>query len=73
MPTPMNFGMEFFMSLLVFGLVAKWYVWPYLRAQEFRTALLLLLSPFLVRYLGLRTAHSRCIRRMGISSLLCWR
>lgn len=53
MPTPINFGLEFMMSLVVFGLLAKWYVWPYLRGRDFSTALLLLVSPFLVRYLGL--------------------
>jgi hypothetical protein len=53
MPTPVNFGLEFSMSLLVFGLAAKCYAWPYVRTREFRTGLLVLLSPFLVRYLGL--------------------
>jgi hypothetical protein len=53
MPTPLNFGVEFGMSLLVFSLLAKWYVWPYLRARPFAPALLMLLTPFLLRYLGL--------------------
>jgi hypothetical protein len=53
MPTSINFGLEFMMSLVVFGLLAKSYAWPYLRGRDFSTALLLLLSPFLVRYLGL--------------------
>jgi hypothetical protein len=53
MPTPVNFGLEFALSLLVSILLVKWYAWPYLREKEFSVALLLLLSPFLVRYLGL--------------------
>jgi hypothetical protein len=53
MPTPLNFGIEFAMSLLVFSLLAKWYVWPYLRARPFTQALLILLTPFLLRFLGL--------------------
>jgi hypothetical protein len=53
MPTPINFGLEFMMSLLVSILLVKWYAWPYLREKKFSVALLLLLSPFLVRYLGL--------------------
>ncbi len=31
MPTPLNFGIEFGMRLLVLSLLAKWYVWAYLR------------------------------------------
>jgi hypothetical protein len=53
MPTPLNFGLEFAMSLLVFSLLAKWYAWPYLRVRPFAPALLMLLTPFLLRYLGL--------------------
>ena len=53
MPIFVNFSLEFLMSLLVFALMAKWYVWPFLRAREPRQALLMLLSPFLLRYLGL--------------------
>jgi hypothetical protein len=53
MPTPINFGLEFAMSLLVSILLVKWYAWPYLREKKLSEALLLLLSPFLVRYLGL--------------------
>lgn len=53
MPAFLNFGIEFAMSLLVFSLLAKWYVAPHLRALPFRHALLILLSPFLLRHLGL--------------------
>jgi len=53
MPPLVNFGVQFALSLLVFGLLAKWYVWPFLRVRPFTQALLLLLSPALLRYLGL--------------------
>ena len=53
MPPFINFALEFGMSLLVFSLLGKWYVWPFLRARPFTQALLLLLVPFLPRYLGL--------------------
>ena len=51
--TFINFGIEFGLSLLVSGLLARWYVWPFLCAQPFSQALLILLVPFLPRYLGL--------------------
>jgi hypothetical protein len=53
MPPFANFGIEFGLSLLIFGLLAKWYAWPFLRARPVTQALLLLLVPFLPRYLGL--------------------
>jgi hypothetical protein len=53
MNTFLNFGLEFGLSLFVFSLLAKWYVWPFLHARPFEDALLLLLVPFLPRYLGL--------------------
>ena len=53
MPVPLNFGLQFAMSLLVFTLLAKWYAWPYLQTRSSKHAILLLLSPFLLRYLGL--------------------
>ena len=53
MPPILNFGVEFGMSLLVFVLLGKWYVWPFLSARPFAQALLILLVPFLPRYLGL--------------------
>ena len=53
MPPFVNFGVEFGLSLLVFSLLGRWYVWPFLRARPFTQALLLLLVPFLPRYLGL--------------------
>lgn len=49
----LNFGVEFGMSLLVFSLLAKWYVWPFLCARPCTQALLILLVPFLMRYMGL--------------------
>jgi hypothetical protein len=53
MPPFVNFGVEFGLSLLVFSLLGKWYVWPFLCTRPFTQALLLLLAPFLLRYLGL--------------------
>jgi hypothetical protein len=53
MPPFVNFGVEFGLSLLVFSLLGKWYAWPFLCALPFTHALLLLLVPFLPRYLGL--------------------
>jgi hypothetical protein len=53
MSTFLNFGIEFGLSLLVSGMLARWYVWPFLSAQPFSKALLILLLPFLPRYLGL--------------------
>ena len=53
MPAFVNFGLEFSMSLLVFALLARWYVHPWLGQRSFDHALLILLVPFLPRYLGL--------------------
>lgn len=53
MPTFVNFAVEFSMSLLVFTLLARWYAGPFLKQEPFPSALLLLLCPFLFRYLGL--------------------
>lgn len=53
MSTFVNFGVEFGCSLLVSWLLARWYAWPWLRARPFEQALLILLLPFLPRYLGL--------------------
>jgi hypothetical protein len=49
----LNFAIEFGMSLLVSGLLAKWYVWPFLCSRPYTQALLILLVFFLPRYLGL--------------------
>jgi len=53
MNTFLNFGIQFAMSLVIFGLLAKWYVWPFLCRRHYSEGLLLLLLPFLLRYLGL--------------------
>ena len=53
MPPFVNFGIEFGLSLLVFSLLAKWYVWPFLNTRPFNQAMLVLLVLFLPRYLGL--------------------
>ena len=51
----LNFGLEFGLSLLIFALLAKWYLWPWLTKRSFTQALLILISPFLLRFLGLMT------------------
>lgn len=53
MPTIINFCLEFTMTLVVFGLLAKWYIWPYLQKLSFISALILLTLPHLLRYLGM--------------------
>jgi len=85
MNTFLNFGTQFVISLLIFGLLAKWYVWPFLCRRPYSEGLLLLLLPFLLRYLGLvslvpgvvdpesRNQPSLFIRPMAILPLLSWR
>ena len=53
MPTIINFAIEFSLSLLVSALLAKWYVWPFLCSRPYAEGLLIMLVPFLPRYLGL--------------------
>lgn len=40
-------------SLLCWGLVAAWYVWPWLQSRGRRDALLILITPHAFRYIGL--------------------
>lgn len=53
MSTFQNFAIEFTMSFVVFGLLAKWYVVPFIERKPFNQALIILLLPFLLRHLGL--------------------
>lgn len=53
MPPLANFGIEFGLSLLLSVLLARWYIWPFLSSRPANQAFLLLLTPFLPRYLGL--------------------
>lgn len=47
------FGLQFVLSLLVFGLLAKWYVLPWLAQYATRQALVPLLIPHTLRHLGM--------------------
>jgi hypothetical protein len=47
------FGLQFVLSLFVGALLARWYVWPSLRTQPVRRALVPLLFVHATRYMGL--------------------
>lgn len=47
------FGLQFSLSLMIFGLLAKWYVSPWLAQYQTRQALVPLLIPHALRHLGL--------------------
>ena len=47
------FGLQFLLSLIVYGLVAKWYVTPWLAKQPPHQAIAPLLIPHALRHLGL--------------------
>ncbi|MBI4560681.1 MAG: hypothetical protein HY724_01450 [Candidatus Rokubacteria bacterium] len=47
------FGIQFLLSLIVYGLIAKWYVAPRLAAWPLQDALILLLFPHAFRHLGM--------------------
>lgn len=47
------FGLQFLLSLIVYGLIAKWYVAPRLAAWPLQDALILLLFPHAFRHLGM--------------------
>lgn len=47
------FGLQFLLSLLVFLLIAIWYVRPWLNARPLNDALTLLLLPHTLRHMGL--------------------
>lgn len=53
MDTLAIFGLQFILSLVVFGLLAKWYVLPRLAQYSTRQALMPLLIPHALRHLGL--------------------
>ena len=71
MPPFVNFGVEFGLSLLVFSLLGKWYVWPFLCVRPFAQALLLLLAPFLLRYLGLMSLVPGVVEPAVTRSTFC--
>ncbi|MEH6576798.1 MAG: hypothetical protein V7731_06930 [Amphritea sp.] len=47
------FALQFLMSLIVYGLLAKWYLAPWLSQQSFNQALIILIAPHAIRHLGL--------------------
>ena len=47
------FGLQFFLSLVVFGLIASWYLNPWLKKQASPDALFWLTLPHAFRYVGL--------------------
>lgn len=47
------FGTQFLLSLLVFGLIARWYVSPWLADKSVHGALAILLLPHAFRHVGL--------------------
>ena len=47
------FGLQFILSLIVYGLIAKWYVTPWLTEKPINQALMLLLVPHALRHVGL--------------------
>jgi len=53
MDTLAIFALQFILSLVVFGLLAKWYVLPRLAQYSTRQALIPLLIPHALRHLGL--------------------
>src|SRR5262249_15034631 len=47
------FGFSILMSFVVFGLVTKFFIWPYLKGREQKAALLPLVVPHTFRFAGL--------------------
>lgn len=47
------FGLQFALSLLVFGLLARWYVWPWLTRQSMDKGFIPLIVPHALRHIGL--------------------
>ena len=47
------FGTQLFLSLVVYSLIARWYVSPWLADKPLNTALILLILPHTIRHIGL--------------------
>ena len=58
-------------SVLIFILLARWYVWPFLQRQDRRAALTLLLLPSLLRQVG-ATHLARTVIPNPVSLPLAW-
>ena len=53
MEHPAIFGLQFLLSLIVYVLIAKWYVAPWLAAKPINQALMPLIFPHAFRHIGL--------------------
>ncbi len=53
MDTQVIFGLQFFLSLVVWGLIAKWLMTPWLERQSPHQALFWLTLPHAFRYIGM--------------------
>ena len=47
------FGLQFVLSLVIFGLLARWYATPWLAAKPIETALMVLMIPHAFRHVGM--------------------
>ena len=53
MDTLAIFGLQFFLSLVVYALIAKWYVTPWLEGKPIHQALIPLIFPHAFRHIGM--------------------
>lgn len=53
MDTLAIFGLQFVLSLIVYALIAKWFVTPWLAGKPINQALILLIFPHALRHVGL--------------------
>ncbi len=53
MDTLAIFGLQFVLSLIVYALIAKWYVTPWLAEKPLHQALIPLIFPHALRHIGL--------------------
>ena len=53
MDTLAIFGLQLVLSLIVYALIAKWYVSPWLAEKPIQCALILLIFPHAFRHIGL--------------------
>ena len=53
MDVPEIFGLQFFMSLIVYAAIAKWFVKPWLAGKPLRQSLIPLIFPHAFRYIGM--------------------
>ena len=47
------FTLQFLLTLLVYGVIARWYLVPWLRGKQLHVALSILIAPHALRHLGL--------------------